>query len=83
MLARIRLLARGRYCNVLFRNYFLILKNHQSNDVNGKWEATAWAKKIAAKKRRASLTDFERFKVQVAKKQRSTIVSKKVAELSA
>ena len=51
--------------------------------MTGKWEATAWAKKIAAKKRRASLTDFERFKVQVAKKQKSVIVSKKVAELSA
>jgi large subunit ribosomal protein L14e len=42
-----------------------------SEGVVGKWEATAWAKKLAAKKKRAALSDFDRFKVMVAKKQRA------------
>ena len=42
-----------------------------SEGVVAKWEATAWAKKLAAKKKRANLSDFDRFKVMVAKKQRA------------
>ena len=42
-----------------------------SEGVMGKWEATAWAKKLASKKKRAALSDFDRFKVMVAKKQRA------------
>jgi large subunit ribosomal protein L14e len=37
--------------------------------VNGQWEATAWAKKIAAKRKRANLTDFERFRVMRKKQE--------------
>jgi large subunit ribosomal protein L14e len=47
------------------------------------WNATAWAKKLESKKVRANLSDFDRFKVMVAKKQRSKIIATKVAELSA
>uniref|UniRef100_A0A6T5XYL5 Large ribosomal subunit protein eL14 domain-containing protein n=1 Tax=Thalassionema nitzschioides TaxID=33649 RepID=A0A6T5XYL5_9STRA len=47
-----------------------------------KWEATSWAKKLAAKKKRADLTDFDRFKLMVARKQKSAIIAKKLAELS-
>ena len=39
--------------------------------VQAKWDATAWAKKLANKKKRAALTDFDRYKVMVAKKQRA------------
>lgn len=42
-------------------------------DVMNKWEATSWAKKRAAKLRRANLTDFERFQVMVLRKQRGAI----------
>jgi large subunit ribosomal protein L14e len=52
-------------------------------DTMAKWEASSWAKKLAAKKTRASLSDFDRFKVMVAKKQKSEIISKKMAELGA
>jgi len=31
------------------------------------WKATSWAKKIAAKKAKAGLTDFGRFQAKVAK----------------
>lgn len=52
-------------------------------DTLAKWEATSWAKKLASKKKRASLGDFDRFKVMVAKKQKSEIIAKKMAELGA
>jgi len=47
-----------------------------------KWESSSWAKKLAAKKKRASLDDFGRFKVMVARKQKSEIIAKKMAELA-
>ena len=34
-------------------------------DLHKKWEQTSLARKIAIKTRRASLTDFERFQVQI------------------
>merc|ERR1711934_1045847 len=51
-------------------------------DVMAKWEASSWAKKLASKKKRASLNDFGRFKVMVARKQKSAIISKKMEELA-
>merc|ERR1712224_591257 len=46
-----------------------------------KWSETAWAKKLAAKKTRAVMNDFDRFKLMVAKKKRSkaikTVLKKK------
>lgn len=54
----------------------------KDGDVLSKWEATSWAKKLSNKKKRANLSDFGRFKVMVAKKQKSAIIAKKIAELS-
>lgn len=54
----------------------------QSADISGKWAATSWAKKLAAKKRRVNLSDFDRFKVMVAKKQKSKLIADKVKELA-
>lgn len=51
-------------------------------DVIAKWEATSWAKKLSNRKKRASLNDFDRFKVMVAKKQKAAIIAKKMAELA-
>merc|ERR1712226_1598621 len=48
-------------------------------DILAKWEATSWAKKLSSKKKRAALSDFDRFKVMVAKKQKSAIIAKKLA----
>lgn len=45
------------------------------------WNATAWAKKVDKKAKRASLTDFDRFKVMIAKKQKSKLVADKLATL--
>ena len=52
-------------------------------DVKAKWEATTWAKKQAAKVKRASMTDFDRFKLMVARKQRSKAVKAAMSKLSA
>jgi large subunit ribosomal protein L14e len=51
-------------------------------DVIAKWEASAWSKKLESKRKRASTNDFDRFKVMVAKKQRSAIIAKEVQKLS-
>mmetsp|Transcript_1630 Transcript_1630/g.2423 ORF Transcript_1630/g.2423 Transcript_1630/m.2423 type:complete len:165 (-) Transcript_1630:226-720(-) len=51
-------------------------------DTLATWEASSWAKKLATKKKRANLTDFDRFKVMVARKQKSRIVAAKMKELS-
>ena len=50
-------------------------------DIQAKWDGSSWAKKLVAKQKRASLTDFDRFKVMVAKKQKSAIIAKKMKEL--
>ena len=52
-------------------------------DTLATWEASSWAKKMNSKKVRANLSDFDRFKVMVAKKQKSEIISKKMIELGA
>merc|ERR1719183_1092917 len=39
-----------------------------------KWSATSWAKKLKIQKARAQMSDFDRFKLYKAKKNRSKIV---------
>merc|ERR1719500_274565 len=41
-----------------------------------KWSETSWAKKIKAKEVRANMSDFDRFKLMVAKKKRTAEVKK-------
>lgn len=50
-------------------------------DLINNWNNTPWAKKLEAKKRRSELTDFDRFKVMVARKQRGRLIRAKFAEL--
>lgn len=50
------------------------------DDVIKKFNETAWGKKRLAKQRRASLTDFERFKLMVARKQRAQAVRAKLSK---
>ncbi|KAI9254248.1 60S ribosomal protein L14 [Sporodiniella umbellata] len=42
----------------------------EKNEVAAAWEKTTWAKKIQQRKVRASLTDFDRFKVNKLKNKR-------------
>eukprot|EP00121_Abeoforma_whisleri_P006751 Awhi_evm3s6146 len=48
-----------------------VTKEFVAADVNAKWEKTAWFKKLAQRKRRSELTDFERFQVQALRQKRS------------
>lgn len=57
-----------------------VTKKWAAAEVESKWAATSWAKKLAAKERRAQLTDFERFQVLVLKKQRRFAVKKAIAK---
>lgn len=43
-------------------------------DIQAKWDASSWGKKVAAKKAAAASTDFGRFKAKIAKQS----VAKKV-----
>jgi large subunit ribosomal protein L14e len=45
------------------------------------WKATAWSKKVDAKVARKNLSDFDRFKVMIAKKQKSKIIADKLATM--
>merc|ERR1719183_3003485 len=40
----------------------------------GKWAETSWAKKLKIQKSRAEMSDFDRFKLYKAKKNRSKLV---------
>ena len=53
----------------------------KAGDTLTQWEGSSWAKKLEAKKKRSNLSDFDRFKVIVAKKQKSRIIAKKIKEL--
>jgi len=43
----------------------------EKDEVMKKWSETAWAKKIKAKETRAAMTDFDRFRLMVAKRRRA------------
>uniref|UniRef100_A0A8C1GEM2 Large ribosomal subunit protein eL14 n=1 Tax=Cyprinus carpio TaxID=7962 RepID=A0A8C1GEM2_CYPCA len=43
-------------------------------EINKKWEESSWAKKIEARKKRATMSDFDRYKVMTAKKMRNKII---------
>ena len=50
-------------------------------DFDAKWAESTMAKKIAMKKKRSEMNDFDRFKVMIARKQRAVATKKKLKEL--
>ena len=48
----------------------------ETEGITKKWEESAWAKRMAAKARRAGLNDFERFQLMKAKSARNKILAK-------
>ncbi|CAE8611364.1 unnamed protein product [Polarella glacialis] len=48
----------------------------EKEEIMKKWTESSWAKKLQASKTRQNMTDFERFKLMVAKKRRSALVKK-------
>lgn len=59
-----------------------IIKAWTDGDTQAKWDASSWAKKLNKKRVRAGLSDFDRFKVMVAKKQKTEIIAKKMGEVA-
>ncbi|KAJ1828694.1 hypothetical protein IWW55_006316, partial [Coemansia sp. RSA 2706] len=45
------------------------------------WQKTAWAQKLEARKRRAAMSDFDRFKLMRLRKQQRAVVDRQVALL--
>jgi large subunit ribosomal protein L14e len=54
---------------------------YAASDIDAKWRESAWAKKIEKQKIRASLNDFERFKVLVAKQRRNRLIRVELGKL--
>jgi len=50
----------------------------EEQGIMDKWNATTWAKKLKMRKARAATSDFDRFKVMIAKKQRSKLIKEKL-----
>merc|ERR1712060_713423 len=46
----------------------------EKDETMKKWAESAWGKKLAAKEARSNMTDFDRFKLMVAKKNRAKVV---------
>eukprot|EP00898_Chlorokybus_atmophyticus_P004166 jgi/Chlat1/4750/Chrsp308S04722 len=46
-----------------------------------KWAASRWGRKLTVQKTRASLTDFDRFKIMVARIKRGAIVKRELTKL--
>jgi hypothetical protein len=53
----------------------------QRTDVSGKFAASAWGKKLAARSAKAATTDLDRYRAMVAKTKRSRLVRKAVNKL--
>lgn len=58
-----------------------LLKAWKDEDVLTKFAESDLGKTLDQRKKRASMSDFDRFKVMVARKQRSKAIKKKLAEL--
>ena len=48
-----------------------------------KWESSKWAKTLKAREARKNTSDFERFKIQVLKKQRRNIINEAAKNVKA
>ncbi|KAK1260652.1 60S ribosomal protein L14-2 [Acorus gramineus] len=58
-----------------------LIKAMEEADVKNKWENSSWGRKLIVQKRRAALTDFDRFKVMLAKIKRGGAIRQELAKL--
>mmetsp|Transcript_3360 Transcript_3360/g.7094 ORF Transcript_3360/g.7094 Transcript_3360/m.7094 type:complete len:133 (+) Transcript_3360:70-468(+) len=58
-------------------------KAWKADGIEEAWKASSWARKLARKEARKNLGDFDRFKVMVARKQKSKIVAAKMKSMKA
>ncbi|XP_075229159.1 ribosomal protein L14 [Lycorma delicatula] len=61
----------------------VVRKAWKDNKVDERWKESAWSKKVEAKKKRADLTDFDRFKLIHARKVRNAARTKLFYKLRA
>ncbi|XP_058799592.1 large ribosomal subunit protein eL14-like [Phymastichus coffea] len=54
-------------------NSTVVKKAWNDADIDGKWQQSMWARKVEAKKKRAELSDFDRFKLRRAKRTRNAL----------
>ncbi|GAB2265942.1 60S ribosomal protein L14A [Dionaea muscipula] len=59
----------------------ILIKAMEEADVKNKWENSSWGRKLIVQKRRASLNDFDRFKLMLAKIKRAGLIRRELAEL--
>ena len=52
----------------------IIIICNQEQGTLAAWKSSAWAQKLENKQKRANLGDFDRFKLMVARKQRSALI---------
>ncbi|KAI8616905.1 ribosomal protein L14-domain-containing protein [Chytriomyces sp. MP71] len=53
----------------------------EAQDLAGQWAKSSWSKKLAAREARQNLSDFDRFKLMVSRKQKRVIIGKEFAKL--
>ncbi|GKU86273.1 hypothetical protein SLEP1_g819 [Rubroshorea leprosula] len=58
-----------------------LIEAMEKADVKNKWENSSWGRKLFVQKRRASLNDFDRFKIMLAKIKRAGLVRQELAKL--
>ncbi|KAI3442105.1 ENTH domain-containing protein [Psidium guajava] len=58
-----------------------LIKAMQEADVQGKWDKSSWGRKLIVQKKRASLNDFDRFKLMLAKIKRGALIRQELAKL--
>ncbi|KAI3934744.1 hypothetical protein MKW92_026017 [Papaver armeniacum] len=52
----------------------VLIKAMEAADVEGKWVSSSWGRKLIVQKNRASLNDFDRFKIMLAKIKRGVAI---------
>ncbi|CAB0041236.1 unnamed protein product [Trichogramma brassicae] len=51
----------------------VVRKAWEAGKIERKWKETVWAQKVAAKEKRAALSDYDRFKLRKAKRVRNAL----------
>uniref|UniRef100_A0A7N1A7H0 Large ribosomal subunit protein eL14 domain-containing protein n=1 Tax=Kalanchoe fedtschenkoi TaxID=63787 RepID=A0A7N1A7H0_KALFE len=59
----------------------VLIQAMEAADVKNKWENSSWGRKLIVRKRRASLTDFDRFKLMLVKIKKAAVVRQELAKL--
>ncbi|KAJ8774477.1 hypothetical protein K2173_016923 [Erythroxylum novogranatense] len=58
-----------------------LIEAMEKADVKNKWENSSWGRKLIVRKRRATLNDFDRLKLMLAKIKRGGLIRQELAKL--